>query len=181
MSETTESWEKRAGESSRAYAAFCVYRDLGPGRTLTAAYRQASGREKAVPPGQWTGWYQDQEWRRRADEYDAKIEADTRRERERAHLAAIRDYRARQRALAQATLKASMALLEKASKRLKQIAPDEIETRHLGNLYRAAAATANAASEAEGIALALDDLLDSLDADTEAPDSETSAPQRASR
>ncbi len=38
-----QAWTRRPGETSAAYAAFCTYRDLGPGRSLDAAYCQAKG------------------------------------------------------------------------------------------------------------------------------------------
>ncbi len=41
-----QAWTRRPGETARAYECFCIYRDLGPGRSLDAAYCQAKGLQK---------------------------------------------------------------------------------------------------------------------------------------
>jgi hypothetical protein len=67
-------WEKRDGETARAYAAFLAYRDMGPERSVVGAYRVMAGREKAVrPPGYWKGWAERHSWTFRADQFDAHL------------------------------------------------------------------------------------------------------------
>ena len=36
-------WERQKYETSRSFAAFCLYRDLGPGRSIEAAIRLHAG------------------------------------------------------------------------------------------------------------------------------------------
>jgi hypothetical protein len=84
------------GESEYAYAAYRIYRELGPGRSLAEAwqsYRQrprrpnsARGRPRVRqvamgrPSGQWTKWAKQFYWRDRAAAYDSLV--DTKRCRE---------------------------------------------------------------------------------------------------
>jgi hypothetical protein len=41
-------WDRQRGESARAYAAFCLYRDLGPDRSLAEVTRRAAGTQTAT-------------------------------------------------------------------------------------------------------------------------------------
>lgn len=73
-------WERRTGESARAYAAFCVYRDLGAARSLNLAYgewRRAQGGsgDPAKAAGYWAEWSSGHEWVARAAAYDGHLEA----------------------------------------------------------------------------------------------------------
>lgn len=78
-------WEQQPGESGAAYGAFCVFRDLGPGRELTAAYRQAAGKPEArQSSGCWNSWAGRYRWADRARAYDAHLEAVQLRAREQA-------------------------------------------------------------------------------------------------
>lgn len=66
-------WEQLPGESAKAFAAFCAYRDLGVQRSISTAYRQASG-SSASAPGTWTSWSTEFEWVSRAEAYDRHLE-----------------------------------------------------------------------------------------------------------
>jgi hypothetical protein len=93
-----ESWERLAGESGAAYAAFCAYRDYGPDRNIRkAAVRYADGlefdgisggstkqRQGSKPSnsaqtvekryGMWRGWAAQFRWRERAADYDRYLD-----------------------------------------------------------------------------------------------------------
>src|SRR5690348_6359267 len=77
------------GEPLRAYRAYLVYRDLGPGRTLRGAWRRhreesrkrrgSRGRprlakQESGPAGQWTQWSSQYRWVERAAVYDADVD-----------------------------------------------------------------------------------------------------------
>jgi hypothetical protein len=89
-------WERQPKETAKAYAAFEVYRDLGPQRSLAGAYRLNTGRTKAKKaPGGWTAWYNANLWRERAEAYDRHQASQRLREREKA----IADANERQAAI----------------------------------------------------------------------------------
>jgi hypothetical protein len=81
-------WERREGESSKAFAGFECYRALGPDRSLQAAWekycarpgslrerRQADSEEVRHYPGYWTAWTSRWKWRERAAAWDEEIAA----------------------------------------------------------------------------------------------------------
>jgi len=165
ISELRHSWEQRDGESTQAYLAFIVYRDMRSERSIAAAYRAARGQQNGNKraTGQFTEWSQKFEWKTRAEAYDAylerkvreKLEADTVVGYER-DLAAYFD---RQKKLSAAAGNAAIGLLTKASEGLKTLDAKAMKPAELAALFRAAAAVASAASDAEAIALGVDDLL----------------------
>ena len=71
-----ESWERLSGESSLAFAAFCVFRDLGAERSIRKAVESAEKdegqREKRYRV--WRNWSTAFKWRERAGDYDRYIE-----------------------------------------------------------------------------------------------------------
>jgi hypothetical protein len=75
-----KSWERLAGESSRAYEAFCAFRDFGPERNIRIAVESApksdgkavSGKQKSY--GVWRTWAAKFRWQERAADYDRHIE-----------------------------------------------------------------------------------------------------------
>lgn len=78
-------WERQPGETSRAYAAFCSYRDLGPRRSLAAAYRaRKPGSLDERAPGHWCEWSTRFRWVERAAAYDAFLDEQRREQKERA-------------------------------------------------------------------------------------------------
>lgn len=53
---TPAAWDQRAGESNRAYSAFCAYRDMGVRslRELLKRFQQASNGTQTPPTTRWT-------------------------------------------------------------------------------------------------------------------------------
>lgn len=69
MNETKKPWLKRDEESAQAYAAFCVYRDIGSDRTHLKALEKLgrpSGYQRQLE--EWSGKY---DWVSRCEAYDA--------------------------------------------------------------------------------------------------------------
>lgn len=65
-------WDQLPGEPPEAYARFLIYRNLGPARSLDAAY-QASAPKRSKSPsvsGQWKDDSADYNWRERAARWD---------------------------------------------------------------------------------------------------------------
>lgn len=67
-------WDRRADEVPKAYAAFCVYLKLGPGRTMRAAYAAAKGVPEGPLPGYWITWGVNNNWQERCADYDAHLQ-----------------------------------------------------------------------------------------------------------
>ncbi len=107
-----QAWTRRPGETSAAYAAFCTYRDLGPSRSLAEAYRQRTGKEQAKQAGgNWTSWYRRNEWKNRAESYDAYLDEEKRR-------AEAQKWRQRGEDLVEEQYKIAVAMLEKVRQML---------------------------------------------------------------
>jgi hypothetical protein len=77
-----ESWERLPGESSRAYEAFCVYRDFGPERNIRRVVESALGGQDGTGGqgkvkkryGMWRAWSTQFRWRERAADYDQYLD-----------------------------------------------------------------------------------------------------------
>lgn len=79
-----EIWERQKGESSKAYAAFCIYRDLGPDRSLDKAL--AAANKKPTNRRHWSRWMEKYNWYERVQVYDDYIDRKKRDEKEKAIL-----------------------------------------------------------------------------------------------
>jgi len=72
----TAPWDPQSDEPVAAYARFLAYRNLGPGRSVEAAYQQYTGRKAAKGskrqrvPGQWTADCAGNHWVERAQAWD---------------------------------------------------------------------------------------------------------------
>lgn len=77
-------YEQQPGESSRAFRAFAFYRELGPERSIDRAYTEYLGGAKpGRAPGQWNAWSRERAWVERASAYDAHVDQEKRKARER--------------------------------------------------------------------------------------------------
>lgn len=107
-----ELWERQKGESSKAYAAFCVYRDLGPDRSIEKA-RQTM--PKTRPKSWLVCWSTKYNWVARAAAYDDYLDRKKRLEREKA----IMDMMERHARLA-------VAFQQRIAQRLQEVDPAEL-------------------------------------------------------
>jgi hypothetical protein len=163
MSPFPQPWEQRDGESVQAYLAFVTYRDLRAERSIDHAYRAVTGQRTSNKraSGRFTEWSQKFHWKDRAEAYDSYLERKVRDKMEEQEIVDYRhDLRAyfdRQKKLSVAAGNAAIGLLTKAAEGLRNLDPTSIKPGELATLFRVASAVA--ASDAEAIALGVDDLL----------------------
>src|SRR6516165_9563848 len=110
-----EPWEQQTGESSRAFGAFCVYRDLGPRRSLRAAAAAFYGRTAAAAERQVDKWSRAFSWVERACAWDRHLDAEARRAQEEAR-----------REMVERHVREARALQGKALERLRALCPEEL-------------------------------------------------------
>ena len=158
-------WERQPGETLAAYLAFCAYRDLGSARSLTSAYRERTGNITGSMPGHWRDWSTNNSWVARCRAFDIHCDREARKASEAKHIAQIESFQSQQEALSQGALTAAINLLLKSSQRLAGIKADEIKIDALPRFFRAAAACAQAASDAGANVLGITDLIKSMDSD----------------
>ena len=79
-------WEKQEHETSKAYAAFCAYRDMGTDRSLVKIipilYGQNNDYKARSKQGQISAWSSKYGWVARVEAYDVYLEENVRRESE---------------------------------------------------------------------------------------------------
>ena len=115
MSESSAPWEQQAGESARAFGAFCAYRDLGPRRSLRTAAEKYYGRATAAVFRQCITWSGAFQWVERAGAWDRHLDAEARHAQEEAR-----------REMAERHVKEARALQSKALERLRTLRPEEM-------------------------------------------------------
>lgn len=112
---TPEPWERRENETTKAYEAFCIYRDMGRERSL------AKVAEKQQKSGSLIGrWSRENDWVDRAAKWDDEQERIEREIAQKEQAKAIKSMRERHAKLAE-------AMLIKAAKGLARIPDDEIK------------------------------------------------------
>ncbi len=108
-----EIWERQNNEKSKAYAAFCVYRDLGPDRSLEKT-REILGKSAGYTRWMHT-WSSKYDWVARAQAYDDYIEKKKREKNEKEILE-----------MADRHAKVAKAFLLIIAQRLQQIDPAQL-------------------------------------------------------
>jgi hypothetical protein len=123
---TPAPWEHLPGESAKAYAAFCLYRDLGPHRSLDETSRQYHAqpasdedrqprRPKRRASGLVRRWAERWDWSGRALAWDHEVEQG----KQKKQLEAIAE-------MAERHAREAMLLQNKAVERLRQLLPGEL-------------------------------------------------------
>ena len=117
-----EPWERQKGETSRAYEAFCVYRDLGADRSINKTSRKLSKNRTTI--AEWSAKY---DWVKRCEAWDAEQDRIARQ----AQITEIKKMRKRHAELA-------TAMLVKAAKALQKIPEDEVKASDVSRLVETA-------------------------------------------
>lgn len=98
-----ELWERQPGETAKAFKAFCVYRDLGPDRSIAKA-----GAALGQLPGGLEDWCSKNEWVKRSMAWDDEKDRQARQE----QLDEIKKMRVRHARIAQKALEKVSAALD---------------------------------------------------------------------
>jgi hypothetical protein len=71
-----ESWERLPGETDKAFAAFCSFRDCGPERSIKKAVEgvEKEKGERVQNCKTWSNWCSQYRWRERSADFDRYIE-----------------------------------------------------------------------------------------------------------
>ena len=112
---TPEPWERRESESTKAYEAFCTYRDMGRERSLSKVAAKLQKSETLM--GRWSG---EHKWVDRAAKWDDEQDRIERETAQREQAKAIKEMRKRHADLGN-------AMLIKAARALQKIPDDEIK------------------------------------------------------
>lgn len=112
---TPEPWERRESESTKAYEAFCIYRDMGRERSLSKVAEKLQKSETLM--GRWSRTY---DWVKRAARWDDEQDRIERETAQREQAKAIKEMRKRHADL-------GTAMLIKAAQALKSIPINEIK------------------------------------------------------
>lgn len=108
-------WERRENESTKAYEAFCIYRDMGRERSLSKVAEKLQ--KSFTLMGRWSREYG---WVDRAAKWDDEQDRIEREQAQKEQAKAIREMRKRHADLAQ-------AMLIKSARALARIPDDEIK------------------------------------------------------
>lgn len=119
---TPEPWERQKGETAKAYAAFCAYRDLGPDRSIRKAGEKLGKNQTTLEQ-----WSAQNKWRERAGKWDDEQDRIARAD----QIAEIKKMRKRHADLA-------TAMLVKAAKALQRIPEDEVRASDVSRLVETA-------------------------------------------
>lgn len=150
-------WERREDESPRAYAAFCAYRDMGPGRSFDkAAALVAAGEPQNSPktaPRHWTTWASRYEWRSRATAYDTHLDQRAREANEAEYLRQLQAFR--EGALRRSTLLQGLLVRQAGFLTETPVRTDIITQPAAAMVLRSLAALSDAITNAQALALGL--------------------------
>lgn len=119
---TIEPWERQEGETSKAWEAFCIYRDMGVDRSLR---KVAQNLNKSVTQiAEWSSKY---DWVKRVTAWDAEQDRIARQE----QIKAIKAMRNRHAGMAK-------AMIVKAGRALQRIPEEEIKASDISRMIEVA-------------------------------------------
>ena len=119
---TPEPWERQPEETAKPFEAFCIYRDLGPERSLSKVAEKLQKSDTLM--GRWSRTY---DWVNRATAWDAEQDRIARQE----QIKAIKAMRNRHAGMAK-------AMIVKAGRALQRIPDEEIKASDISRMIEVA-------------------------------------------
>jgi hypothetical protein len=116
-------WDRQPGESSKAFEAFCLYRDMGTERSIRKVAQNLSKSTTLI-----RGWSSKYNWVERATLYDAELDRQAREKRQK-EILEMRDRHA----------KLATQLLTKAAKGLLKLSDEDISANDVARLVEVGA------------------------------------------
>ena len=143
----SQPWERREGETPKAFAAFCVYRDMGPKRSLEKAWREQNGNKTGAMPGFWRDWSAKYNWGRRVDLYDEHLSG--------VSVQSVEDGIRQDRIAYRDTVKREAAAFAEAAVKMRQKAEKLADEAIASQILARASSVWEKARQVEGMALGL--------------------------
>lgn len=160
----SQPWERREGETSKAFAAFCVYRDMGPERSID---KVSAKYQKSV--ALLNRWCQANDWPRRATSYDDHMDAVRRSGREKAEKsAAMKKHLENSRRIANALLiygEEALELALRSVRAYKNLPAESVQPAEASGLARSALAAAQSGLDAEAHSLGVETVISLVEAE----------------
>lgn len=118
MAKQPDPWERQEGESTKAYEAFCIYRDMGIQRSIRKVAEELSKSETLM--ARWSG---NHDWVERAAQWDSEQDRVARQQ----QLDEIKKMRKRHAGIAN-------QMLLKAAEALQNLDPEEIKAQDVSRM-----------------------------------------------
>lgn len=174
-SAAAQPWDRREGETPKAFRAFCIYRELGPSRSLAAAYHryrlerdggeagEKQGTDLPKAPSYFELWCSKHEWVRRTEAWDAHVDREARDRAADEYVDWLRDFQRRRMETARRLQKGVQRGCELLLERLETLEASEIEPGDLNKHLRALVALDSHAAESEQEALGISRIIEILE------------------
>ena len=123
-------WDRMEDESSKAYEAFCAYRDLGPQRSVAKAvknYVETTETKRRTKQRWWLNWSKKHSWVARVTAYDDYIELEQRKVQEQEKREMVRRH-----------AQLSLMMQQKGIQRLQSLDVNEVAPGSLARLLEVA-------------------------------------------
>ena len=113
-------WERQPGESEKAYEAFLVFKNAGPGRTIISVSRKLQKSYTII-----RRWYKAWDWKTRVEAFDRENDRAEQERLQKEHVAMLKRH-----------MKISTAVQAKALKALEGMEPEELRPADIRDFLR---------------------------------------------
>lgn len=159
-------YEKLESETAKAYEAFCMYRDMGPTRTLERLREKIGGSGRHLQT-----WSYTHDWIKRVEVYDTEQEAIARQileeENRESYREKLRKYRQEDEEIGNALRATAVIVLKKFRAFANDLNPKDIKPSNAANIVRAIDTCLTQGDRLLSDSLAIEKLLQQMSSDEE--------------